>query len=61
MMSLWRVLFTANLVLLTLLMLAFPFLQPGSASYVISVVSLGMIALSLIGLGVLIRYEWNPF
>lgn len=59
--SLWRALFTANIVLLVLLMLAFPFLQTGSASYVISVVSLGIVTLSLIGLGILIRYEWNPF
>ena len=59
--TLWRALFATNLVLLTLLAVSFPALEPGSGSYVVALLSAGIILLSLFGLAVLIRADWNPF
>jgi len=61
MMTPWRVLFAANLVLLVLLGVSFPSLEPGSGSYVIAVLSIGIIFASLAGLGIVIWYDWDPF
>ncbi|WP_101295508.1 hypothetical protein [Halegenticoccus soli] len=59
--TVWRVLFALNAVLLALLAVSFPFLRPGSPSWTISIVSLGIILASLAGLFVLIRIDWDPF
>jgi len=48
-------LFVANAVLLVLLVLSVPFLDVGSASYYLSVLSGGVILTSLVGLGYAIR------
>ncbi len=60
-MSLWRVLFALNAVLLVFLVFALPFQRAGTGSWVISVVSFGIIGCSLLGLGALLRFEWEPF
>lgn len=60
-MSFWRLLFTLNLVLLVLLGVSFPFQQPGSASRTISLLGFLVIGASLLGLGLLIRIDWDPF
>lgn len=59
--TLWRALFAANLVLLALLAVSVPALEPGSGSYVVALLSGVIILASLVGLGVLIRVDWNPF
>ena len=59
--SLWRALFAANLTLLALLVVSFPALEPGTASHTVALFSGGLILVSLVGLGALIRTDWNPF
>lgn len=50
-----------NVVLLALLVFAFPFQRTGSGSSVISVVCFRVIGCSLLGLGALLRFEREPF
>lgn len=49
------VLFALNVVLLTALVLTFPFVERGSSSYYVSVASFAIIGTSLVGIGVVIR------
>jgi protein-S-isoprenylcysteine O-methyltransferase Ste14 len=57
----WVIPFYINVVLLVSLVVSFPFLAPGSASYTIAIVSFGIVLFSLALFGVLIRTEWIPF
>lgn len=49
------VLFAINVVLLLLLAFVFPFTEPGSPSYYVSVASFFVIGTSLVGVGAVIR------
>jgi hypothetical protein len=49
------VLFALDAILLVLLAVGFQFVEPGTTAYAISQVSLGIILLTLLGLGVAIR------
>ena len=60
-MTLWRALFGLNLVLLALSGVVLPGLEPGTASHSISVLSLGLNVVCLIGLAIVIKSGWNPF
>ncbi|QLG29113.1 hypothetical protein HUG10_16945 [Halorarum halophilum] len=57
----WQVLFGMNVVLLVLLGISWPFQAPGSPARVVTLFALAVIAVSLVGLGVVIRVDWNPF
>jgi len=57
----WKALFVANAVLLALLALSYPALEPGTASYVVAQLSLLFIVASMVGLYLVIRAEWRPF
>ncbi|MFC4438411.1 MULTISPECIES: hypothetical protein [Natrialbaceae] len=59
--TIWRLLFTMNAVLLALLVLTWPFVEPGSSAETITVVSLVFIVASMVGLAGIIRLEWDPF
>ncbi|WP_254546691.1 hypothetical protein [Halomarina pelagica] len=59
--TVWRTMFALDLVLLTLLALAYPFQPPGSAARTISLMAFVVIVVSLLGLGLLIRADWDPF
>lgn len=59
--SVWKVMFAANVVLLTMLAFAYPALEPGTASYVVAQLSLVFIGASLLGLYLVIRVDWRPF
>lgn len=59
--TVWQVLFGLNVVLLVMLALSWPFQEPGSPARVITVFSLAVIAVSLVGLAVVIRVDWDPF
>lgn len=49
------VLFALNVVLLTALVLVFPFVERGTSSYYLSVASFAIIGASLVGIGAVIR------
>lgn len=59
--SVWKLMFAANVILLTLLAVAYPSLEPGTASYVVAQLSLVFIVASLLGLYLVIRADWRPF
>jgi hypothetical protein len=57
----WRLLFALNLVLLALLAISFPFQEPGSAGRVLSIMSFGIISVSMAGLAAVMYVDWDPF
>ncbi|WP_458188781.1 hypothetical protein [Haladaptatus sp. NG-WS-4] len=57
----WRILLTLSSILLVLLLFTIPFLTPGTASYVVALLSLGMLAVTAVGAAILLRIDWNPF
>ncbi|NKE36440.1 hypothetical protein GWG54_11530 [Natronococcus sp. JC468] len=59
--TIWRVMFTMNAILLALLALSWPFVEPSSPAATIALVSLGFIVASMLGLAAIIRLEWEPF
>lgn len=59
--NVWSVMFTMNVVLLVLLALSFPTLEPGTASWTMAVLSLGFILTTMVGLAVVLRSGWRPF
>lgn len=59
--TLWKVVFALDLVLLVLLALSFPSQEPGSAARSVTYLSLGVIFITLAGLAVVIRADWDPF
>ncbi|XVH30486.1 hypothetical protein ACNS7O_08740 [Haloferacaceae archaeon DSL9] len=56
-----RVLFFTSVILLVLLALSMPFVEVGSGAFVVSVLSLVFILLTLLGLFILSRLDWDPF
>ena len=55
--SVWTILFTLNVVLLVLLGLSFPFVERGTPTFVITLLSLAIIGISLLGLSLLIYFD----
>lgn len=59
--SIWNILFTIDIVLLILLVVSLPYVERGTPTFVITMISLVLIVVSLVGLAVVIRIGWNPF
>ena len=59
--SVWSLLLVLNLVLLVLLALSVPYVERGTPTYTITLLSFGVIAISLVGLSVVIYLDWTPF
>lgn len=59
--SVWTILFAINVVLLVLLGLSVPYVEPGTPTYTITLLSFGVIGVSLVGLSVVLYLDWNPF
>lgn len=58
--SVWTLLLTLNLVLLVLLALSLPFVERGTPTYTITLLGFAVIAVSLVGLAVVIYLDWTP-
>ncbi|WP_136689763.1 hypothetical protein [Halorhabdus amylolytica] len=56
-----RAFFVASVVLLVFLGLSVPTIEPGSPTFVIAVLSGGMLLTMLVGSAVLIYVDWDPF
>lgn len=52
-----RLLFALNAILLVLLMMSAPFIEPGTGTFVVAVISLVLILTSMIGLGAIMWYS----
>ncbi len=59
--SLWSVLFAFGVVLLGLLALSLPYVEPGTPTYSITVASGILLLVTLAGLLMVIRSGWDPF
>ncbi|WP_435335891.1 hypothetical protein [Haloarchaeobius sp. TZWWS8] len=59
--AVWRAFFASSLVLLALLALSVPTVEPGSAAAVVSFLSVGMLGTMLVGSAAFIYYDWDPF
>lgn len=57
----WYLLFGCNLILLVLLAVLYPAIESGSEAHAITLVSFGVIGVSLVGLGIVIAIDWRPF
>jgi|AntDeeMetagen681_2_1112603.scaffolds.fasta_scaffold24460_1 nitrogen fixation/metabolism regulation signal transduction histidine kinase len=57
----WSLLFVCNLILLVLLVILYPAVDPGSEAHAITLVSVGIIGVSIIGLSIVIAMDWRPF
>ena len=56
-----RALFASSAVLLTLLALSVPYIEPGTSTFVISLLSAGMLAVMFVGSAAFIYFDWDPF
>lgn len=56
-----RIVFGLNVVFLALLGLAFIGIEPGSGSYVVGILALGVIVVTLLLTGTLIYIDWDGF
>jgi hypothetical protein len=52
--------FVLTVALLTLLAMSFPYLEPGSESYVMLKLNLLILVPMLVALAVIIRLDWRP-
>ena len=59
--SVWTILLTLDLVLLGLLVISLPYVERGTPTYTITLLSFGIIAVTLAGLAVVIFLDWTPF
>lgn len=59
--AVWRAIFASSLVLLALLGLSVPYIKPGTGTFVISIVSLGMLVIMLVASAAFIHLDWDPF
>ncbi len=59
--AVWRAFFVSSVILLVLLGFSMPYVEPGTATYVISVVSFAMVSVILVGSAAFIYFDWNPF
>lgn len=58
--AVWRAFFVASVVLLAFLVLSVPFIEPGTPTFVVSLLSLGMLGLMIIGSAAFIYLDWDP-
>ncbi|MFC4989161.1 MULTISPECIES: hypothetical protein [Saliphagus] len=59
--AVWRVFFGCSVVLLAFLALSVPFVERGTGSYVIAVVSTAMLLVILVSSATFIYLDWDPF
>ena len=59
--SFWNVLLAADVGLLAVLLIALPFLDPSSGAFVVSMASLALLLVTLVGLSVIRYVGWTPF
>ncbi|ELZ65195.1 hypothetical protein C457_16877 [Haloferax prahovense DSM 18310] len=59
--AVWRVFFVSSVVLLAFLALSFPYVEPGTATFVVTLLSLGMLGVTVVGSSALIYFDWDPF
>lgn len=59
--AVWRAFFVCSVVLLALLALSVPYVESGTASFVVSMLSLGMIGVMLVSSATFIYLDWDPF
>lgn len=59
--AIWRVFFVWSTVLLILLAISAPHIEPGTGTYVVSMVSLAILLVTLVGSTVFIYFDWDPF
>ena len=59
--AVWRAFFVSSIVLLAFLGLSVPFIEPGTATFVVALLSFGMLSVMLIGSSVFIYFDWDPF
>lgn len=59
--SVWWPFLGASGVMLALLGLSVPFVEAGTGAYVVSVVSVAMLAVIFVGSAVFLYVDWDPF
>ncbi len=59
--AVWRAFFASSAVLLALLGLSVPYIEPGTRTFVVAVLSLGMLSVTLLGSAAFIYLDWDPF
>ncbi|WP_416840227.1 hypothetical protein [Haloferax sp. DFSO52] len=59
--AVWRAFFVCSVVLLTLLALSVPSLEPGTPAFVVTVLSAGMLGTMLVLSAAFIYADWDPF
>ena len=57
----WGVMLMIAVTLLIFQIVAFPYVEPGSATFVISVVTTVMLLITIFGTAFLIHVDWSPF
>lgn len=58
--AVWRAFFVSSLVLLALLVLSTPYIEPGTGTFLVSLLSLGMLSVMLVASAAFIYFDWNP-
>jgi uncharacterized membrane protein len=59
--AVWRAFFAMSLVLLALLAFSVPYVEPGTGTFVVTVLSAAMLGTMLVGSATLAYVEWTPF
>lgn len=59
--AVWRAFFACSVVLLVLLGLSVPYIEPGTATFVVAILSLGMLGVMFVGSSLFIYFDWDPF
>lgn len=59
--SILRVIFGLNVLFLLLLGFSYPYLEPGTGSYVAAVMTFGLCVVMLSVVGVMTYFEWDVF
>ena len=57
----WRAFLVSSVVLLALLALSGPYVEPGTPSFVVALLSFGMLIVMLVGSAAFIYFDWDPF
>jgi len=59
--TVWRVVFAAAAAMLALLALSVPFVEPGSGTAAVALLSGGLLVVTMVGAGLLAWAGWDPF
>lgn len=59
--AVWRAFFVASVVLLAFLVLSAPFIEPGTPTFVVSLLSFAMLGLMIVASAAFIYLDWDPF